>query len=70
MPCKTVNSELCVSKRAGYQQKGRQQVLWWCLCVTKVATTKAAKGRARNNLTPLTYVSSYIWVNNGDIIPS
>ena len=72
MPCNTVNFELglCVSKRAWYQQKCRQQMLQWSLCVTKVAMTRAAKGRARNNLAWLSYVSSYIWLNNGDIIPS
>lgn len=40
------------------------------LRVTKVAMIKAAKGRARNNLARPSYVSSYIWLNNGDIIPS
>lgn len=40
------------------------------LRATKVAMTKAAKGRAGNDLARPSYVSSYIWLNNGDIIPS
>lgn len=72
MPCKAVNFllGLCVIKRAGYQQKYRRKMLWSSLCVIKVAMIKKAKGTARNNLAPLSRVSSYVWVNDGDVVSS
>lgn len=49
MPCKAVNFllGLCVIKRAGYQQKYRQKMLWSSLCAIKVAMIKKSKGNSQ-----------------------